>query len=357
MIDVEPQSIAASPRGAETALRGLFILACFYTAYFARDFLLPLGVAVLLKFLLDPLVRRLKRWRVPEAAGAAIVVLAMLGVLGYGVVSLAHPAGEWLASLPASARKLESQLRPWRKPVEQVASAGQQVEKMANLGAEPASASAVPATAPSAASAIGRTVSMLGTFLVTLLLLYFLLASGNLILRKLIKVLPRLQDKKRAVRMAEQIESEVSAYLLTITAINLGFGAAVGVAMWALKMPNPVLWGVLAMAANYLPYLGPTVCVAVLTAVALLTFGTTGTALLVPAAFLALHAVESYFVTPFLVGRRLTLNPLAIFLGVSFWGWVWGVPGALLAVPFMAIFKIFCDHIEGLGGVGEFLGS
>lgn len=176
-------------------------------------------------------------------------------------------------------------------------------------------------------------------------------------LRKLIRVLPRLGDKKRAVEIARQIENDISAYLVTVTMINGCLGVATWGAMALLGVPNPLLWGVLAWATNYIPYLGAMVMYAVLTMVGFLSFDTVTQALMVPGAFGVLNILESYLLTPLVLGRRLTLNPVVIFLGLTFWGWIWGVTGAILAVPIMVVFKIFCDHSEPLASVGEFLGD
>jgi predicted PurR-regulated permease PerM len=191
---------------------------------------------------------------------------------------------------------------------------------------------------------------------VVIVLLYFLLASGDLFLRKLIKVLPTFKDKKRAVEIAREVESNISTYLFTVTLINAGVGVAVGVGVWLLKMPNPVLWGVIACVLSYIPYLGALVGVGILGLAALLVFDDLGHALAVPAVYLAVSFVEGNFITPLVLGRRLTLNPVVIFVGILFWFFLWGIPGALLAVPTLAVFKIVCDHVDTLAPVGEFFG-
>ena len=202
-----------------------------------------------------------------------------------------------------------------------------------------------------------RATNLVTNGVVMFILLYFLLASGDLFLRKLIKVTPNLADKKRAVDIARQIETEVSTYLATITLINLILGLAVWGLMTLIGLPNPLLWGVLAAVANYIPYLGAIVMMAVLTMVGFLTFPDLGHALMPVGAFIGLNVLESYLLTPLILGRRLTLNPVVIFLGLTFWGWIWGITGALLAVPIMVVIKIFCDHSEPLAPVGEFLGT
>ena len=202
-----------------------------------------------------------------------------------------------------------------------------------------------------AGALLSSTQSVLAGAVVMLILLYFLLASGDLFLRKLVRVLPKLSDKKRAIEIARQTERHVSTYLATVTLINMGLGLAVALAMKLVGMPNPVLWGVTAGLLNYIPYLGPIVTAGVLTLVAVLSFDELGRALIVPALYMVINGLEGYLVTPTLLGRRLTLNPVVIFTGLIFWGWLWGIPGALLAVPILATFKIFCDHIPPLAPI------
>jgi predicted PurR-regulated permease PerM len=202
----------------------------------------------------------------------------------------------------------------------------------------------------------GGTQDFVASGLVVCILAYFLLASGDLFLTKVIRALPRLEDKKRAVQIARDTEDHVSSYLGTISLINTLFGAVVGLAMWLLGLPNPALWGVVAGATNFIPYLGGLACTAILGIVALAEFDSIGRALTVSGVFLALNTLEGSFLTPMIQGRQLSLNPVVIFVGVLLWGWLWGVPGTLLAVPIMATIKILCDHIEGLAPIGEFLG-
>ncbi len=340
------------------ALTGLFILASFYTLYFARAFLLPIILALLLSFLLSPVVRGLKKLHIPEALGAALAIFSLLGLLLLGVVELATPAYDWMGQAPQSLRRIESKLRDLKKPVQTVSKATEQVEKIAKVSGGQDAAPKVQVTTESlGARVLSKMTDLVSSAVVMFILLYFLLASGDLFLRKLIKVTPNLADKKRAVEIARQIETEVSAYLATITLINIVLGLAVWGALALAGVPNPLLWGVLATFANYIPYLGPILMISVLTMVGLLTFPDVPHALLPPGAFLGLHVLETFLITPTILGRRLTLNPVMIFLGLTFWGWLWGIAGAILAVPIMVALKIFCDHVEALAPVGEFLGS
>jgi len=339
------------------ALTGLFILAAFYTLYLARSFFLPIILALLLSFLLSPVVRWLKKLHVPEGLGAALVVFGLLGTLGLGVYELATPAYEWVRQAPRSLRKVESKLRDLKKPVQTMSKATAQVEKITKVGGGQEAPKVAVTTETLGERVFSRTTDFIANGVVMFILLYFLLAAGDMFLRKLIKVLPRLADKMRAVEIAREIETEISTYLATITLINAILGFAVWGILSLIGIPNPLLWGVLAAVTNYIPYLGAIVMIAVLAMVGFLTFDDLGHALMAPGAFIGLNILESYFLTPMILGRRLTLNPVVIFLGLTFWGWLWGITGAVLAVPIMVVFKIFCDHSEPLAPIGEFLGN
>ncbi|MFL6259294.1 MAG: AI-2E family transporter [Thermoanaerobaculia bacterium] len=352
------QDLPQGPFGTRSiALTGLFVLASFYTLYFGRAFFLPIVLALLLSFLLSPVVRGLKKLHIPEALGAALAIFALLGLLVLGAVELVTPAYEWMGQAPQSLRKIESKIRDLKKPVQTVSKATEQVEKIAKVSGQDSTPKVQVTTESLGSRVLSKTTELVSSAVVMFILLYFLLASGDLFLHKLIKVTPSLADKKRAVEIARQIETEVSTYLATITLINVVLGLAVWGALALIGVPNPLLWGVLATFANYIPYLGPILMVSVLAMVGLLTFPDVPHALLPPGAFLVLHGLETFLITPMILGRRLTLNPVMIFLGLTFWGWMWGIAGAILAVPIMVVFKIFCDHVEALAPVGELLGS
>lgn len=172
---------------------------------------------------------------------------------------------------------------------------------------------------------------------------------------KLVRVMPSLEDKKQAIRIARQIERDVSGYLFTITMINAGLGVAIGLGLYVIGMPNALMWGVLAMLLNYVPYLGAACGIVAVAVAALISFDSYSQALIAPAIYVGANILESQFVTPTILGRRLTLNPVIIFISVGFWGWIWGVPGALMAVPLLIAFKVVCDHTERLAAIGEFL--
>ncbi len=345
------------PAVRSAALLLLLVLAVFYTLYFARAFFLPVVLAVLLHFLFNPVVRGLKRARIPEPVGAALVVLALVGALGLAAYELAEPVQRWVAKAPQTLDGVKAKISRIRRPVEQVTRTAEQVER-ATTGNDGTRTPEVVVRGPTVAQRFLGTTQLFATAaLETLVLLYFLLAAGDLFLQKLIRVLPQLRDKKKAVQIARDVEASVSIYLSTVALINLIEGTVVALAMWALGMPNPLLWGVLAFFLEFVPYLGAFAIMAVLTLAGLATFDSVGHALLAPASYLVINILQAYVATPMLLGRRLTLNPVAILIGLILWWQIWGIPGAFIAVPLLATMKIVCDNVETLAPIGEFLGK
>jgi predicted PurR-regulated permease PerM len=200
-----------------------------------------------------------------------------------------------------------------------------------------------------------RTPEFVTSSVLLLILLYFLLAYDGVFIAKLIKLLPTLSDKKRAVSIAQEIESQVSRYLFTVTIINCCLGLAVGTTVGLLGLPNPVMWGALVAILNFVPYLGALTGIICMTIGAVLSFDSLGYALIFPAVYLAFGTLEGNFITPWVMGRSLTLNPVLILLSLVFWGWMWGIAGVILAVPILAAFKIFCAHIKPMEPLAEFL--
>jgi predicted PurR-regulated permease PerM len=353
-----PEAMAARSRldPRTVAIMGIFVLGLLYTLYFARAVLLPITIAILLNFLLSPAVRALKQLRLPEPAGAALVVLALLGLSGVGAYEIAGPAQEWVAKGPASLSQARAKLRLLGRPVERVTHAAEQVEQAASGGGE--QPPEVVVRGPTlGARLFGATQSMLTASLGIVVLLYSLLAAGDLFSLKLVRVLPQFGDKRKAVSIMRETEISISRYLITVAMVNLGQGVVVGLVMYLIGMPNAVLWGALAGAAEFIPYVGALTLAVILALAGLVTFDHVGHALLAPGAYLVVTLLQSNVVTPMVLGHRLALNPVAIFVGLAFWLWIWGLPGAFIAVPVLATLKICCDHIEMLAPVGEFLGE
>jgi predicted PurR-regulated permease PerM len=337
------------------ALKGLFIIALFYTVYFARALILPFILAFLLNFLLRPVVRALNKINIPELAGAALVLIALLGGMGYGMIRLSRPAAEWIDKAPESLHQIESKVGFLRKPLEGVNHAVEELKTITRMGAE--KKPEVEIYPPGIADAVlTGTREVIVKSSIMFILLYFLLASGDLFLRKLIKLFPDLHKKKQIVRIVREVEHHTSRYLYTVTIINMFMGVSIGIGMYLIGMPNPVLWGVMAGFLIFLPYIGPMIGISIVTVVAFLTFSSIGRVLLAPGIYLALETIQGQIVTPMVLGLRFTLNPVVIFVWLIFWGWMWGILGAMLAFPMLAIFKILCDHIQPLALIGEFLG-
>jgi predicted PurR-regulated permease PerM len=338
------------------ALVGLFVLAVFYTLHLAQAFFLPVVLAILLDFLLSPLVRALRRVGLPEPAGAGIVVLGLVAALGLGIYYLSGPTARYIALAPQSIEQVRDRIGSMRGSMAQVTEAAEQVERATDVGES--DAPEVEIKGPSLTRQLfGGTTAFLSAATVIIFLTYFLLAVGDLFLQKLVAVLPQFKDKRVAVTIMRETEAQISLYLFTTTLINIGVGVVTGIVMYLLGMPNAVLWGVVAMVLNFVPYVGAVTNMVLLGLAAFVTFEDTGRALLVPGAFLVLNLIESNLVTPMIYGNRMRLNTVALFIGLVFWWYIWGVAGAILAVPMMAAFKIACDHIESLSPIGEFLGK
>lgn len=340
------------------ALTGLFVLAAFYTLYFMRAMLLPLVLALLLSYLLVPLVRGLNRLRIRPILGAAIVLIVLIGGIGYAISYLSEPAAGWIEKAPYSISQLKQKLLPLKKPIDKVAQATGEIDKLTTPDAPPTQTQ--PQTVVVKHSALSEVFLTQGPEFVAsatlmFILLYFLLAYDGVFLDKVIRIAPRLEDKKRALSIMRDIESHVSRYLLTITAINIGLGIVVGTTVHFLGLRNPIMWGAMVALLNYVPYLGALTGIICMTLGAVLSFDSIGYALVFPTAYLVIAVLEGNFITPMVLGRSLTLNPVLILISLAFWGWMWGISGMILAVPILATFKIFCEHIEPMAPVAEFL--
>lgn len=338
------------------ALTGLFVLAIFYTMYFMRGILLPLVLALLLSYLLRPIVRALVRVHVPAGVGAAVVLLGFVAVIGCAISALTAPAVGWLQMAPYSMQTLQSKLLPLRQPIQNVAKASGEIEKLATTDSQaPAKPVVELKQHPITNLLYVRGPELIVSAVLLLVLLYFLLAYDSVFLTKLIKLLPTLEDKKRAVSIANEIDTNVSRYLVTVTLINIGLGIAVGTTAGLLGLRNPVMWGAMVALLNFVPYLGALTGIICMMLGAIMSFDSVGYAMIFPAIYLGFAILEGNFITPWIMGRRLTLNPMMVLFSLIFWGWMWGVPGAILAVPILAAFKIFCAHLEPVEPIAEFL--
>lgn len=354
--DDEVVRIAMS-KPVQFSIIGSFMILLLCAFYYAQNLLLPIVVAFLSALVLSPIVRTLKRSGIHESISAFLLVVLFAGVFGLTVYSLSGPISQWIEEAPRIGQELRTKLKTLRRPMEQIDAAQKQLED-ATQGTTDPRVQEVTVREPGLLSTVAQGVpNIFAGAAVTFVLLLFLLASGDMFYEKLVRVLPTLTDRKRGLRIAYDIEREVSRYLLTITIINFALGAVIGAGLFVLGMPNPILWGLIAALLNFVPYIGAITGMAVVSVVAMVSFPTLGHALLAPAFYMFCSAIEGQFITPALVGRRLQINAIAVFLAIVFWGWIWGVIGVFVAVPMLIVVKVFCRHIESLSGLDEFLSA
>jgi len=355
----ERQKIIQAQSTQSWALIGLFVLALLAALHIARDVVLPVFVALILNWMFAPVIRAMNKWRIPAPLGAMIVVLGLISAFVGGVYNLAEPARSWVERAPRVLRQVGTELKLIAAPVKEVTSATDKVQALAESIAGGDSDRRIQEVVIRERRLATIIVDAIKRFSIStisaLILLYFLLASGDLFLRKIIAATPQLADKKRAVEISRQAESDISTYLFTVTAINVSLGCAVALAMYVIGVPNPLLWGVTVGSLNFIPYLGDVASLTILSVVGLLTFDELWRSLLVPGVFYALTAFEGYFITPLILGQRLRLNPVVIVLSLLLWGWLWGIPGALLAVPILVVLKTVSERVDALKTYGEFL--
>jgi predicted PurR-regulated permease PerM len=326
----------------------LATVAAFHTLRVAAELLMPIALALLGRFALIPVVRRLGRIGIPAPAAAVLVVGSLLGLGLLGATRLAEPATRWVERAPQHLRAIEQQVRSVREPVEQVVAATEDVADAATV--RPKQRQLVAVEGPSLLSTVlDRTQSVLVTLLIATPLLLFLLASGDRFLDRGAALMLGRSDQNRMKRALTSIEESVSRHLLTITLVNAGLAVAVTLAMWLLEMPSPPLWGVLAGLLNFVPFVGAFVTAVILGAVALITFEDPMRAFVTVSVFLSLTSLEGFLVTPALLGRRLTLSAASVFVSVLVWSWLWGAAGALIAVPLLATFQILREQIGPSG--------
>src|SRR6202140_1129101 len=267
----------------------------------------------------------------------------------------ARADANWATKLPDGIPRLESHLVVIENPIMALQKLIQQTEEVADNPAQKGSTIAVrPDLGPSGALFTG-TRAVLGGLFTTILVLYFLLVAGDIFLRRVVEILPTFSNKRQAVDISQQVEEDISAYLVTITAMNAAVGVATAVAMYLCGLGDPLLWGAVAFLLNFIPILGAVCGVCIFVLVGMLSFESLWWALLPPALYLGIHLVEGETLTPMLLARRFTLNPVLIILSLVFWFWMWGALGAILAVPMLAILKIISDRLRPLKALGHFL--
>lgn len=343
-------------RPGRVALGALALCALGYALHLAQPLFQPLVLSFLLAIVLAPVVRLLRRAWLPAPLAAGIVVLGFTVATGAGVYALADPAVEWVERAPETMRELERRLHTVKASVVEARMAADTVEKIARVDGGPPPTEVTVKQPSLAAQIVDNTRAAFLQAIEVIVLVYFLLAFGGAFVRRLVKIPAGLRSKVRVVQFTTAMEREISVYLLTISCVNAGLGLATAFAMWLLGMPNPLLWGVVAAILNFVPYLGSSVTLVVLSVVAILAFDTLPRALLVPAVFLGLAALEGQVISPIVLGRRMALSPPVVLVALIAGGSIWGIVGLLIAVPVLAMVRIYCTHDPALAPVALLLG-
>lgn len=326
-------------------LNSLLVLALLYTVTLTRVLLIPLVLAAFIGLALNPLVAAGARHRVPRWLTASVLMLALLTGLGAGVGALTQPALGWFHGAPAAIKSFVPKLRTVTKPLEAANRATQSLVS-GPLRAQPPRPTAVAITAWDVVSTAPK---VLAAVLTVVLLVFFFLIYGDSLLRRLVEISPSFAYKRHAVEIVRSIQIEVSRYLLTALLINASLGAVTTLMLWLYHMPDPLLWGVVAMTANFIPYVGAITTTVVLALVGLIHASDVGTALLPALTFAGITALEGNLITPMIQGHRMRLSPIAILIWLLMWGWLWGIPGALLAVPMLTSVKLITERVRGWG--------
>ena len=363
VVDVATRASQSSSATFSKSTRAQIVLAALGAVaflYFARPVVLPVVLACIVGMTLKPLIRWLSYCHIRPALSAAVVLCLLVTATGIGFFQLGRPALRWMNEAPQHMTELRQRVQ---KIFPRFSQFSETAAAMNNLGATEAEKMEAQKKGPTVEIKESHGTSLIlnwtGTLMVgageTLVLIYLLLASGDLFLQKLVHVMPTLHDKKRAVEINREIQQNISNYLFSVSLINIGVGAAAGGGLYYLGVPNAAMWGMFVAVLNFVPYFGPVAALLLLTTVGLLTFDTLWQALLPAGWCLVLHLLEANLVTPVLLGRRFTLNPVAIFVSLIFWTWIWGVPGALLSVPILVSMKAVSDRVPRLSSLSEIL--
>lgn len=345
------------PTGAHVRtvfIGGVFFLMLFAALKVAAVIAIPFVLALVLKMVFHPLMRHLEKMRIPRAAASMVIIFALLGsVIGFGAI-LSQPAAEWGAKLPAAIPKLQERLSFVTKPVKDTQQFLSQADHIADSGSRHVVVAQMPGTNLSDKILL-TTQQVIGGMFTTLLILLFMLTAGDTFLRRFVEILPRFQDKRQAVDISHEIEHDISRYLLTITAMNICVGTLAGLAMLVCGVEDPILWGFLAFLLNYIPIIGPFSGIVMFFLVGTMSIENSWVAFVPAGLYVMIHFTEGTLVTPMLLARRFTINPVLVIMSLIFWYWMWGIPGAILAMPMLAIMKLICDRIDRLAPFGHFL--
>lgn len=352
----EAGDLPSAPDVANIFLGSLLLLACLAACYVAATIILPIVIAFVLMLVLQPAMRLLLSLHVPRNMAAMFIILVLLaGLVGIGMM-LSGPAVDWAQKLPSALPKLQDRLVFLSRPLSVLQRLMSALDSfMGKIMAHSSPLSVTVAGAGFSDRLLDGTRYLVSGVLQTMLVLFFLLIAGDTFLRRLVEVLPRFKNKRQAVEISQQIESDISAYLLTVTLMNAAVGIATGVAAAVCGLGDPLMWGSLAFLLNYVPILGPLIGVVIFFLAGMLVIDSLWVAFVPAALYLTIHLIEGETITPLLLARRFTINPVLVVISLIFWYWMWGVPGAILSTPMLAVTKIICDRIESLKPFGHFV--
>ena len=345
-----PEEAQGPPQLRNRLQIAIVVILTLYTCGVAEAVIVPVLVSILFGLMLAPPVRLLERSHVPRVVGSLAVILLAIAIVGAAMTALASPAREWTQRMPRAFERIENVARDLRRPFQVATEATREIGKLTR--GDEASPVRVVDTSPSPlAQALSAAPAVLAGIIVTILLTFLFLLHGDDLLRKFVTLAPHLRAKRDLVEATRQAQSELSMYVITITLINAGLGLATAGALYLLGVRDPLLWGGIAAILNYAPFIGPLVTAVVLLVVGFSEFPTPAMAFAPPAVFLGLHLLEGQLITPHLVGRRLALDPVMVFLAMLMLGWMWGVAGLLLAVPLITCAKIIAERVDNGEGL------
>jgi predicted PurR-regulated permease PerM len=333
-------------RALRVVLNVLLFLALMYTLTLTKELLIPLVLAAFLGLALNPVVAAGARIHVPRWLSASVLMIALIVGIGGGISLLAQPAIGWFHGAPAAIRTLVPKLRSMTKPLE---AANRATQSLVNANNSHAAAAPAPASVSiSAWDIVSTAPKILAGILSVMLLVFFFLMFGDSMLRRLVEITPGFAYKRHAVAIVRGIQTEVSRYLLTALLINASLGAITAGMLWLYHMPDALLWGTVAMFANFIPYVGAISTAVILALVGMLYANDASLHAFLPAiTFSAFTVLEGNLITPMIQGRSMRLSPIAILLWLLVWGWLWGIPGALLAVPMLTCTKLIAERVRG----------
>jgi len=376
----EPIAIGTPVDVRSVALTTIAAVAALYFLQYAQTVLIPVVLGILISYALEPIVSTLHQVRIPRAIGAGVAVTLLVGAMGIGLYTLSDEAMSVVNSVPEAAQRIRDRIRAHQR-----SSSGGALAKVQQAATEIDRAAQEATTTPPGGSAPPPTqrgvqkvevvpstfhasdylwwgglgvFNVLAQLVLVLFLVYFFLVTGDLYKRKFVKIAgPTLSQKKITVQILDDINLQIASFMRVEIVTSLVVAVATGAALWWLGLEHFILWGLVSGIFNSIPYLGPVLVTGGLGVVAFMQFDDAWRTVWVCGVAFAITSLEGFLLTPALMGRAAQMNPVAIFVGLMFWSWIWGVWGTVLAVPMLMMLKAVCDHVEDLQPIGELLGE